>query len=738
MDALRRRVFTYGGYDELWSDDYRLKIRYHRPREYFLRRENGVWQPEDRVHPFMAQYLRSAAVFAEASEMCADICDIGEYLPSCESLLPEELLRLLLDDFGLSMESAMRIVVKAFGALLKRKEDHDYLFDMQPRTAALTSVLRAALPHYFYHDPYSEEYRSPVGAVECGTRLRISVCSFGGTVPKLLAFCGDRRLEISASCVGELVEYAFTPDSVGDWRYRFAGAFGESETYRLTVYRPDFSTPDWAKGRVMYQIFPDRFGFGDCSAGIEYHRRLGQTPELHGSIGEPVRWQARDFETDYAPDDFYGGTFNGIAKKLPYLRSLGVGIIYLNPVVEARSNHRYDSSDYTKTDPILGSVEDYVNLCAEAKRLGIAVIGDGVFSHTGADSVYFNRYGSYPSVGAWQSEASPYRRWYDFGDYPEGYRCWWGFRELPEVRELDPDWQRFVISGEDAIVKLWLRRGASGWRLDVADELPDEVLALIRNSAKAEKPDALIIGEVWEDAVSKISYGKPRNYALGYSLDSVMNYPFRKAVTDFVLGEQSAFRLRDFLLSQKHNYPKPLYECLMNLLGSHDVERLHTLLSLGRAVSDMSRSEQASLTLTPEQSDCGTRRQRLAAAIQYAVPGIPCLYYGDEECLDGGRDPFNRAPFEPKHGGLYEYYAALGRLRNTHPALQGGDMELRCFSEERLAIIRRVAEETIVCVVNRSRCDFELPFAGTPLLRIGSRSSLPAMSAEFYSVINDM
>ena len=730
MDALRRRVLTYGGYDELWSDDYRLRIRYHRPREYYLRLVNGVWEPEDTVHPFMAQYLRSAAVFACAAEKCADIHDICEYLSDCEALLPEELLRLLLDDRGLSMDEAMRLVIKVFGRALKHIGDHDFLFDMQPRTAALTKVLKDELPKYILHEPYNADYRSPLGAVECGSEIRLSACTFGVEVPKLHLDCGEAHLELEPQD-GDL-DFRFTLELSGDWRYRFVSDSGKSDEARLTVYKKGFATPDWAKGRIMYQIFPDRFGFGDCAQGIEYHRSLGQTPELHESIADPVRWQARSFESDYSPDDFYGGTLDGIRKKLPYLRSLGVGIIYLNPVVEARSNHRYDCSDYTKVDPILGSVEDYVNLCADAKRLGIAVISDGVFSHTGADSVYFNRYGSYPSLGAWQSEESPYRKWYDFGDYPQGYRCWWGFRELPEVRESDPDWQDCVISGDDAIVKLWLRRGASGWRLDVADELPDDVLELIRRSAKEEKPDALIIGEVWEDAVSKVSYGSARNYALGYSLDSVMNYPFRKAVTDFVLSHLSSFRLRDFLLSQKFNYPKPMYECLMNLLGSHDVERLHTLLSIGIGVADMSRPRQAELRLTPEQSDHGTRLQRLAAAIQYSVPGIPCLYYGDEECLDGGRDPFNRAPFEPQKRGLYSYYARLGELRRLHPALMHGDMELCCPSEDVIEIYRKTESETLVCVINRSRCDLALGFAGTPLLGVGKQTSLPAMSAELY------
>lgn len=734
MDAVRRSVFTYGGYDELWSDDYKLTIRYHRPREFRLTLKNGVWTPDDVVHPFTAQYLRSAATFAAAAEKCRRIEDISEYLPNVEGLLPEELLRLLLDDKGLSMDEAMHIVVKCFGRLLCAEEDHDYLFDMQPRTAALTAILRSELKKYIWHDPYDECCRFPLGAVETETELNLTAYVFS-----------DSDLSLRVCVDGTQSEYKMTGDGFkrscgiklsesGAYEYRFVSDTAESEEFRLTVYKKGFATPDWAKGKVMYQIFPDRFGFGDCKSGIEYHRALGQTPELHGSISEPLRWQARDFETDYAPDDFYGGTLCGICEKLPYLNSLGVGIIYLNPIVEARSNHRYDSSDYTKVDPILGTMEDFEALCDKAKALGIAVILDGVFSHTGADSVYFNRYGSYPEIGAWQSDESPYRSWYDFGDYPCGYKCWWDFKELPEVNEHDRTWQDYIISGNKAVVKRWLKNGASGWRLDVADELPDDVLELIRRSVKAEKSDALIIGEVWEDAVTKESYGKRRNYALGYSLDSVMNYPFRTAVTDFALGKASSFELRDFLLSQMYNYPAPMYDCLMNLLGSHDVERLHTLLSCGEDIAALGRDEQSKLSLSAEQSAKGTALQKLCAAIQYAVPGIPCLYYGDEESLDGGRDPFNRAPFEPKMRGLYGFYAELGKLREDSDVLKRGKMSIECPSDAVIMLYRSIAGEKIVCIVNRSAESFALPFPAAPLISDISPDHLPPYTAGFYKI----
>ncbi len=734
MDALKRSVFTYGGYDELWSDDYKLTIRYHRPREFTLSLIDDVWTPDDTVHPFTAQYLRSAATIAEAAEKCRRIEDIAEYLPSPEGLLPEELLRLLLDDKGLPMDAAMPIVLKCFGRLLFKAEDHDYLFDMQPRAAALTAVLHSELEKCIWHEPYEEVCRFPLGAVECETEIRLSAFAFAGKTITLRLLCDGGQSDYPMTDKGNEYSCRIALDKIGAYEYRFVSDTAETESFRLTVYEKGFATPDWAKGRVMYQIFPDRFGFGDCEKGIEYHRSLGRDVELHKSISEPMRWQARDFESDYTPNDFYGGTLRGIAEKLPYLCSLGVGIIYLNPIVEAASNHRYDTADYFRVDPVLGDIWDYVNLCAEAEKLGIAVINDGVFSHTGADSVYFNRRGSYPVCGAWQGKASPYRSWYSFGDYPCGYKCWWDFKELPEVNEHDPMWQELILGAEDSVLRFWLKNGASGWRLDVADELPDDVLALIRRSVKAEKKDALIIGEVWEDAVTKESYGHRRDYALGTSLDSVMNYPFRTAVTDFALGQISAFELRDFLLSQQYNYPPPLYNCLMNLLGSHDVVRLHTLLSCGKEIGSLSRSEQARLSPTDEQKSKGSALQKLCAAIQYTVPGIPCLYYGDEESLDGGGDPFNRSPFEPKLTGLYEYYAFLGKLRDASPSLKHGTMSIFCPNEDVIMLKRSADSESLLCIVNRGSDAFPLPKGLNALTPDLPNDTLPPCTAGIYKV----
>ena len=734
MDALRRRVCTCRGYDERWRGG-RLYIEYYGVEAHELVFDGRRWTPSGEAVGHEVEYLSSAAALADAMDRCRSRSyparRIFEFLPRERSgLIPAELFRMLMDDEGLGIDEAVGTLVRSFGALLASQPEREWLVELQPRTAFLDRLLRDELKMrgLAWHDAYDTAFRSPPGAVEEGTDIAFSIVSFGGLESAELCVYGDGFTEdIAMQRTGDVFTAHFTAPGPAAlfYKFRLGGAFlcpdddGHSsrlagdgaEGFRLTVYKRGFRTPEWLRRSVMYQVFPDRFGFSDdgtAQAGIEYHRSLGQSPEMHKSRTEPVKWQPRPGEGDYAPDDFYGGTLRGIAARLPYLRELGIGTLYLNPVVEARSNHRYDTANYERVDPILGSVDDYVNLCGEASRLGIRIINDGVFSHTGADSVYFDRFGSYGGTGAHASRSSPYFSWFDFRSYPDDYRCWWGFRDLPEVNEEDEGWQDYIIRGRDSIVKLWLRRGASGWRLDVADELPDDVLELIRASAKAEKPDCAIIGEVWEDAVLKVSYGRRRGYALGGALDSVMNYPFRAAVISFARGESDAFALRDFLLSQQHNYPGPMYMALMNLLSSHDVERLHSALGADCALKSLDRASQAAFGLTPEQSEKADRLQKLCAAIQYCVPGVPCLYYGDEEGLDGAGDPFNRAPFEPSLGGLHNFYTELGRTRNGSEALKCGSAAFYAPSPDVLLILREAGDERVLCIANRGESEFRL------------------------------
>ncbi len=468
-------------------------------------------------------------------------------------------------------------------------------------------------------------------------------------------------------------------------------SWDEPASFQVTVHEKNFTTPDWTKCGVMYQIFPDRFRQGDpenLRKGATYREQMGRKTICHGSWQEEVLYRPLDGETDYDPCDFYGGDLVGIEQALPNLQRAGVTVLYLNPICEAASNHRYDTADYHRVDPILGSNDDFIRLTERARALGIRIVLDGVYSHTGADSVYFNRYGTYAEPGAYQGEASPYASWYQFGESREEYRCWWGFRSLPEVNEKDSSWQKFIITERDSVLTDWLDMGASGFRLDVADELPDEVIALMRRAIKEASDEHFLLGEVWEDATIKESYGKSRSYALGGGLDSVMNYPFRNACVDFLLGRSDAVALKQFFHTQQVNYPTQMLYSLMNLLSSHDIPRIRTVLGLGDDCRPLPREEQARIWLTPEQDDLGRRLQVLAVWLSFAVPGLPAIYYGDEYGMEGLRDPFNRRPFQKKDLSMAEIYREAAQLRLASKALQTGFAQYHALGRDVFAVHR--------------------------------------------------
>ena len=486
-------------------------------------------------------------------------------------------------------------------------------------------------------------------------------------------------------------------------------------TFQLTVCDADFKTPAWAKRAVLYQIFPDRFCCGDprrVREGIAWHQGLGRSEiELHEDPAALPVYEAKDGRSFYMPCDLFGGDLEGIRQRLPYLASLGISLIYLNPIFEAASNHRYNTGDYTRIDPVLGDEAGFQRLCEEALSLGIHIILDGVFSHTGDDSVYFNKEGRYDSVGAYQSKESPYFSWYRFSQWPDKYKTWWSFGSLPEVNEHDPTWLDFFMQEDHGVLPVWQRRGAAGWRLDVADELPDDTIEQIRASVKRQDPEAFLLGEVWEDATTKQSYGKMRRYALGRGLDSVMNYPFLNRTIAFLTGAAGAVAYRKFLVAQWMNYPAEMYYTLMNLLSSHDVARLRTLLSRPVDPHKMSRAEQAAFAVTPEEDALGGKRQRLAAAIQFSMPGIPAVYYGDEVGMTGLLDPFNRRMWREEDPGMLEWYRKIARIRQEHPALQSGHVLFYSTNGNVLGILRytmdgkdafgeAVSDDAVLTVVN--------------------------------------
>ena len=517
--------------------------------------------------------------------------------------------------------------------------------------------------------------------------------------------------------------------------------------FQLTVYEPAFQTPSWMAGAIMYQIFPDRFARGPQGVlheGVEYHEHMGRPVRLHENWEEPVEWLGPEMElsteengnlseldgddeadeplseleirmSSYDPIDFFGGTLEGIRCKLPYLASLGVEVVYLNPVFEARSNHRYDTADYECIDPLLGSEEDLRALVRSADELGISIMLDAVLSHTGSDSRYFNALDAYTDLGAIQSESSPYYSWYDF-KHPSGeasYRCWWGFPTLPEVNEHDPSWQAYIL-GPGGILEQWLSAGVRGYRLDVADELPDDVLEHVRRCVKGTKADAGIIGEVWEDPTTKESYGESRTYALGSALDSVMNYPLRAALLGFALGNIDARQLATFLKRQQLNFPPQMHRCLMNLLGSHDTERMRSALVLGVPLRHLSRDDQHEKVagVTADQDHHAAHLQQMVVGLLYALPGMPCVYYGDELGMQGGGDPFCRATFPTSSQKMHyrsdcgedltAFYQEIGQLRKLSPALRTGLLACTAPHSDVLCVVRAEDGSLVVAATNRS------------------------------------
>lgn len=471
--------------------------------------------------------------------------------------------------------------------------------------------------------------------------------------------------------------------------------------YQLTVYGKAYNTPGWFCKGVTYHIFIDRFNRGKNTGEII----SGPDFDVHADISETP---------EYLPDasgrilnrDIYGGNLQGIIEKLPYISSLGVTTVYLSPVFEAWSNHKYNTADYKKIDEYFGTEEDFKNLCENAARHGIRIILDGVFSHTGSDSIYFNINGRYPGIGAAQSDNSIYRKWYTF-DVNGNYSSWWGIDTLPQVNELEPSYLDFIVGGEDSVIAHWMKAGAAGWRLDVADELPDEFIRRLREKARSVKKDAIIIGEVWEDASNKHAYGVRKKYFTHSLLDGVMNYPIKNAILGFLTGEINAGELCERLMAIIENYPKPVHRCLMNIIGTHDTARAINAL-VCKDVLHESKSFKANYQMPADLYEKGKRMLRAAANLQFMYPGSPCVYYGDEIATQGFEDPFNRSFFrwDRIDNDMLAYYRKLGMLKKNSPAMQDGDFFATEIDNDCVTVSRNYNDSDFVfSFVNRSKSE---------------------------------
>ncbi len=473
--------------------------------------------------------------------------------------------------------------------------------------------------------------------------------------------------------------------------------------FRLLVSKHDYSTPRSFGRGVMYQIFTDRFfrGNGEKAKNIPVREdaRLiedwdGGAPEFPAYPGAPLK-----------NNTFFGGTLWGVAEKLDYLSSLGVTYIYLCPIFEAYSNHKYDTGDYTKIDEMFGGDEAFDNLVKKARERGIGIILDGVFNHTGDDSLYFNKYRKYGGGGAYNDPSSPYVSWYKFRSHPDDYESWWGIDILPKLNHKNEACRRY-FTGDGGIIEKYIKRGIAGWRLDVADELSNDFLCELRQSAKsASDGDAVIIGEVWENAADKVAYGQRRRYFLGDQLDSVMNYPLKNAIVSFCLwgdGEMLYNTLTEIYAS----YPRCVSDKLMNLLGTHDTERILTVLGREEDNAGVPNSTLARLRLCEDERACGIKLLKIAAAIQYTAYGIPSVFYGDEVGLEGYGDPFCRMPMPwndiegTYRSEILDYYRMLGKLRREE-AFDGGDFRILSHTESAIAYVREKNSSRILVIANR-------------------------------------
>lgn len=577
---------------------------------------------------------------------------------------------------------------------------------------------------WIYHHSHEENYRTPFGALPCSARvsLRLKVVSEAPPDSVLLRLWSQERGEILYTMAlletsdkdriyhrkikvlnhPGLLWYFFIVHLEGQIYYYGnnlvqRGGIGciyihEPPSYQITVYKSNAETPNWFKSKVMYQVFVDRF-FSYMPEDIKY-------------IPDPKTYFLREWSDlpDYERDpdnhrvlryDYFGGNLLGLIEKLPYLCELGIGILYLNPIFEAHSNHKYDTGNYHRIDPMYGDQAVFHRLCQEGERLGIAIILDGVFSHTGSNSIYFNRDETYDSLGAYQSASSPYYSWYRFDRHPDLYDCWWGIDTMPNVNETDPGYQDFILYHKNSVIRYWMELGAKGWRLDVADELPDSFIKSLKGVMKAVDEDAVLIGEVWEDASNKVSYGQIREYLLGEELDSPTNYPFRRILLDFFLGIISAEEMHLALMQLYENYPMHHFYSAMNLVGSHDVPRVLTLLGEAPDPQALSKAEQRLYRLSASKRSLAVKRLKLLSAIQMFFPGVPCIYYGDEAGLEGYSDPYNRAPYPwgKENLELQFWYKTIIGFRNQYDALQTGSWQTLYAHGNVYGLVRQIVED---------------------------------------------
>ena len=572
-------------------------------------------------------------------------------------------------------------------------------------------------------DSRKTEYKSPFGAVLSNQKVKFTFPAKDGNYvysAHIIIRKGDETKKERLDYVGKSGEYSLFSKELtfekGIYYYSFeldtekgievygkgeesSAISGSDSEFQLTVY-DNYKTPDWCKGGIIYHVFVDRFSrASDRKKGI-FHENWYDMPNIKSADGK------------YHADDFFGGDLEGIIQKIPYLKSLGVNVLYLSPIFKSFSNHRYDTGNYLEIDELIGDEKTFSTLCKECEKVGIGVMLDGVFNHSGSDSIYFNKHNTYDSVGAYNDKSSPYHDWYYFDTFPDGYLSWWGIRNVPTLNKNNPEY-RNLIFGKGGVIEKWTMLGAKGWRLDVADELPSEFIEKIRHKLKSINPDALLIGEVWEDASVKFSYGTYRPYLLGNELDGVMNYPFRNAVLGYAMGG-SAKEFEKSVMQIVENYPKCALDSVMNFIGTHDTVR--ALNALSGVNMPGKKENQLSHEFMQEQLEFAKKRLMLATVIEYTLPGIPSIFYGDEVGMTGWSDPLNRGtyPWGREDGFLLKFFQRLGKIRRENRDVFLGNIE---FVQNELLIYKRKSEKgELTVVANSTDKEIKVDILGVDLL----------------------
>ncbi len=587
--------------------------------------------------------------------------------------------------------------------------------------AFLPRNLGAVFAKIIIYDETISEVLDILDGVWIDTSLEFDIYEF---VLKSITNTGIYFFRLEIKCGTETLYSAGSVDRVS-----FSDMLFSNSHFQLSITDFRFSPPTSLYGGIIYHIFVDRF------------RRGGEAKVSEGAILKSDEWDSIPEFPEYpgAPiknNFFYGGTLFGIAEKLDYISSLGVNAIYLSPIFSSPSNHKYDTANYMSVDEMFGGDRALAHLIAEAKKRNIFIILDGVFNHTGSDSIYFNKYGKYDSIGAYQSKDSKYYDWYEFKKYPSEYTCWWGIDILPRINPDTPSCRAYFTS-EGGVISKYRDMGIYGMRLDVVDELSDDFVADIKKTF-ASGGETVLYGEVWEDASNKIAYGKRKHYYLGRELDGVMNYPLRAGIIDYFTGN-GAEKLRYALCEVLINSPDRIMHAQMNLLGTHDTERILTVLS-GASVEGKSNAELSKLRMSKEERKLSREKLIAAYTLLGTLPGIPVVFYGDEAGLEGYNDPFNRMPYPwgKEDKNLISHYKKIGRIRKTHnDAYSNGAFKLLYLTDNLLAFSRKGRICTYVTLYNNKNNKITLTSDSKIKSLIHSRSSdthvLEPYSAEIFT-----